>query len=295
MAKESKKAIAKSREKKSGKIEGKGCCGIRKALRVPMHKDFKLSELDPESTPCAPKKREAEDGVGETHARLNELQEILFAESKHAVLVVLQAMDTGGKDGTIRGVFGPMNPQGVRVTSFRQPTPEELAHDFLWRIHNAVPRQGMIGIFNRSHYEDVLVVRVHEWVPMDEIEKRYDQINAFEKHLSENGVTILKFCLHISKEEQKQRLQDRLDRPDKHWKFSTGDLAERELWDNYMAVYERALRKCSTPWAPWYVVPANRKWYRDFAVEQILLDTLEDMNLCYPEPEAGLDKIVIGD
>lgn len=295
MAKKTKKTEGKRVEKKAEKRRKSPCGDIREALRVPVDKAFKLGKVDPMSTPCAVEKGDAEDALDATHERLNELQEILYAEAKHAVLVVLQAMDTGGKDGTIRRVLGPLNPQGVRVSSFKQPTPEELAHDFLWRIHQEVPAKGMIRIFNRSHYEDVLVVRVHGMVPESEINRRYEQINTFERSLSENGVTILKFCLHISKEEQKQRLQDRLDRPDKHWKFSSGDLAERELWDNYMDAYETALSRCSTPWAPWYVVPANRKWYRDFAVGHILLDTLEDMDLRYPEPEAGLDKIVVGD
>lgn len=268
---------------------------IREALRVPTDKSLKLGSVDPASTPCAPDKDEARDALESIHKRINELQEILYAEAKHAVLVVLQAMDTGGKDGTIRNVFGPLNPQGIRVTSFKQPTPEELAHDYLWRVHQEAPGKGMIRIFNRSHYEDVLVVRVHGWVDKAEIERRYQQINTFEKHLSENGVAILKFCLHISKDEQKERLQDRLSRPDKHWKFSSGDLAERELWDKYTSAYEKALAQCSTPWAPWYLIPANRKWYRDYAVARIVLQTLEDMDLRYPEPEKGLDKIVIGD
>ena len=268
---------------------------IREALRVPPDKGLKLGKVDPSSTPCAPDKDEAQESLGSAHEQLDELQEVLYAEAKRAVLVVLQALDTGGKDGTIRRVFGPLNPQGIRVTSFKQPTPEELAHDYLWRVHQEAPGKGMIRIFNRSHYEDVLVVRVHGWVDKAEIERRYQQINTFEKHLSENGVAILKFCLHISKDEQKERLQDRLSRPDKHWKFSSGDLAERELWDKYTSAYEKALAQCSTPWAPWYLIPANRKWYRDYAVARIVLQTLEDMDLRYPEPEKGLDKIVIGD
>ena len=286
---------AKAAKEEAQKQEAPSCDDIREALRVSTDKSLKLDKVDPASTPCAPDKDEGKDALDSIHKRLNELQEILYAEAKHAILVVFQALDTGGKDGTIRRALGPLNPQGVRVTSFKQPTPEELARDYLWRIHQETPRKGMIRIFNRSHYEDVLVVRVHGWVDKSEIERRYQQINAFEKHLSENGVTILKFYLHISKDEQKERLQDRLDRPDKHWKFSSGDLAERELWDKYMSAYGKALSQCSTPWAPWYVIPANRKWYRDYAVGRILLHTLEDLDLHYPEAEEGLDRIVIGD
>jgi PPK2 family polyphosphate:nucleotide phosphotransferase len=282
--------MGKAEEKEHRRADAKR---LAEELLVSPGGSLRLDRIDPDGKPCGLEKEEAREALDKVHERLNELQEILYAEAKRAVLVVLQAMDTGGKDGAIRRVFGPLNPQGVRVTGFRQPTPEELAHDFLWRIHLEAPRKGMIRVFNRSHYEDVLVARVHKLADKQEIERRYEQINAFEKHLAENGVTILKFYLHISKDEQKQRLQDRLDRPDKHWKFSSGDLAERELWDKYMTAYEKALTQCSTPWAPWYVIPANRKWCRDYAVGHILLDTLEDMDLQYPEPEAGLDKIVI--
>ena len=266
---------------------------IARDFRVPAGDDFKLSGVDPGSSRGMADKDKAKTALAGIHARLNELQEMLYAQAEHAVLVVLQATDTGGKDGTIRRVFGPLNPQGVRVAGFKQPTAEELAHDFLWRIHRKAPRKGMIRIFNRSHYEDVLVVRVHDIVPRAEVEQRYDQINAFEKHLAENGVTILKFFLHISKDEQKKRLQRRLDRPDKHWKFNTGDLAERKLWRSYARAYERALRTCSTPWAPWYVVPADHKWYRDWVVARIFLETIERLDLEYPAPEEGLDGVVI--
>ncbi|MFW5802595.1 MAG: polyphosphate kinase 2 family protein [Verrucomicrobiota bacterium] len=266
---------------------------LKEELLVSPGEPLELDKHDPDSKPCGLEKKEARQALDSMHERLNELQEMLYAEAGRAVLIVLQAMDTGGKDGTIRKVFGPLNPQGVQVASFKQPTPEELAHDFLWRIHREIPRKGMIRIFNRSHYEDVLIARVHKLVDKNEIQRRYEQINAFEKHLADNGVTILKFYLHISKDEQKQRLQDRLDRPDKHWKFSSGDLAERKLWDEYMAAYAKALQHCSTPWAPWYVIPANRKWSRDYAIGKILLDTLEAMGLNYPQPEEGLDKITI--
>jgi len=225
--------------------------------------------------------------------RLEELQELLYAESKHRLLVVLQAMDTGGKDGTIRHVFDGTNPQGVKVASFKQPTPRELAHDYLWRVHPHTPGNGEIVIFNRSHYEDVLVVRVHALVPPEVWDRRYDQINAFEQRLVNEGTTILKFFLHISKDEQRKRLQSRLDEPTKHWKFSKGDLAERELWDAYTEAYEAVLSKTSTPWAPWFVIPADRKWYRNLAISSVLVDTLEGLDMRYPEAEEGLDDVVI--
>ncbi|MEZ4707500.1 MAG: polyphosphate kinase 2 family protein [Caldilineaceae bacterium] len=225
--------------------------------------------------------------------RLEELQELLYAENKQKVLIVLQAMDTGGKDGAIRHVFDGVNPQGVRVASFKVPTPEEMAHDYLWRVHKQTPGRGEIVIFNRSHYEDVLVVRVHELVPKEVWSRRYEQINNFERLLAEEGTTILKFYLHISPDEQKERLQARLDEPHKNWKFSTGDLAERKRWDEYMQAYEDMLRKTSTEWAPWYIIPANRKWLRNLLMSQIIVDTLAGLDMQYPAPEEGLDKIVI--
>ncbi len=218
---------------------------------------------------------------------------MLYAENKHKVLIVLQAMDTGGKDGTIRRVFEGVNPQGVKVASFKVPTAEELAHDFLWRIHKQTPANGEIVIFNRSHYEDVLVVRVHEYVTKKIWSKRYEQINAFEKTLVENGTTILKFFLHISKDEQKERLQARLDDPTKHWKFNIGDLDERKLWDDYQAAYEDVLNKTSTAEAPWYVVPANRKWYRDLVISTVLVEKLQGLKMKYPESKDNLDGVVV--
>jgi PPK2 family polyphosphate:nucleotide phosphotransferase len=226
-------------------------------------------------------------------ARLGDLQELLWADGRHKLLVVLQAMDTGGKDGVIRRVFDGVNPQGVKVASFKRPTPEELAHDYLWRVHRHVPGSGEITIFNRSHYEDVLVVRVHGLVPEERCTTRYGQINAFERTLAEEGTTILKFFLHISKDEQKGRLQARLDDPTKRWKFSLGDLDERKRWTDYQTAYEDAISATSTAWAPWYVVPANRKWYRDLVVSRVLVDTLETMDLRYPEP--SLDGVVVVD
>lgn len=224
---------------------------------------------------------------------LEALQELLYAEGKQKVLIVLQAMDTGGKDGTIRHVFEGVNPQGVDVASFKKPTPLEMAHDYLWRIHAATPSTGEIVIFNRSHYEDVLVVRVRNLVPQERWEARYEHINNFEKMLADEGTTILKFFLHISKDEQKARLQERLDRPEKNWKFAKGDLAERELWDDYQAAYEAVLERTSTDWAPWHIIPADRKWYRNLVISQIVIDQLKALNMTYPPPEEGLGDIVI--
>jgi PPK2 family polyphosphate:nucleotide phosphotransferase len=225
--------------------------------------------------------------------RLAELQERLYAESQQSLLVVLQAMDAGGKDGTIEHVFRGVNPQGVQVASFKAPTPEELAHDFLWRVHKEVPRKGDVGVFNRSHYEDVLVVRVHGYVPEDTWRKRYQHIRDFEQSLVESGTTIVKLMLHISKDEQRERLQARLDDPAKHWKFNPGDLAERDRWGDYQAAFEDAISETSTESAPWYVIPADKKWYRNWIVLRILLETLEDMDPQFPPAAEGLDGIVI--
>jgi PPK2 family polyphosphate:nucleotide phosphotransferase len=208
-------------------------------------------------------------------------------------LIVLQAMDTGGKDGVIRRVFDGVNPQGVRVASFKVPTQEELDHDYLWRVHKVTPGNGEMVIFNRSHYEDVLVVRVHNYVPPEVWKKRFEQINHFERLLAENGTTILKFFLHIDLDEQKERLQARLDDPAKRWKFRLGDLKERKLWDDYMQAYEDVLSKTSTDYAPWFIVPANRKWYRDLIVSSVLVETLQGLNMKFPEPEENLDGVVI--
>ncbi len=217
--------------------------------------------------------------------RLDALQELMYAESKHSLLVVFQAMDAGGKDSTIRNVLGPLNPQGVRVASFKQPSTLERAHDFLWRIHQQCPGGGHIGIFNRSHYEDVLVVRVKNLVEPAIWKRRFEHINAFEKLLTDEGTVIVKFFLHISRKYQRKRLQRRLDRPDKHWKFDPSDLAERAHWDAYQQAFEEALTRCSTPWAPWYVVPAERRWYRNLIVAKVLVDTLESLKMQYPEPK----------
>ena len=238
-------------------------------------------------------KKEGRAAVAALNEKLEALQELLYAEGKHKVLIVLQAMDTGGKDGTIRRVFEGVNPQGVRVASFKVPTKEELAHDYLWRVHQETPGNGQMVIFNRSHYEDVLVVRVHKLVPPEVWKKRFDQISQFERLLAENGTTILKFYLHIDLDEQKERLQARLNEPDKNWKFSLGDLEERKLWPDYMAAYEDVLSKTSTEYAPWYIVPANRKWYRDLVISSVLVETLEELKMKFPEPEDNLDGVVI--
>ncbi|OGN95578.1 MAG: polyphosphate kinase 2, partial [Chloroflexi bacterium RBG_13_50_21] len=223
--------------------------------------------------------------------RLSELQAVMYAENKHALLIVLQAMDGGGKDGTIHHVMAAMNPQGCSVESFKVPTAEELAHDYLWRIHEHTPRKGHITVFNRSHYEDVLVVRVHNLVSKDIWSKRYNEINAFERQLVNSGTTVVKFFLHIDKEEQLKRFRDRLDEADKQWKISASDYTEREYWDDYQQAYMDALGKCSFNYAPWYVIPANHKWFRDLAVSQILVDTLETLNMKYPEPSVDLVSI----
>ena len=254
-----------------------------------------LKDVDPGGAGEVKSKKEARSLILADHQELIRLQDVLYAEGKHSLLIVIQAMDTGGKDGVIRHVMSGVNPQGCIVTPFKVPTAEELAHDYLWRIHKVVPPRRMIGIFNRSHYEDVLVVRVHSLVPKEVWSKRYDQINAFERHLADNGVTILKFFLHISKAEQKVRLQDRLDDPNKRWKFSTGDLKERELWDDYMAAYEDMLNLTSTKWAPWHVIPANRNWYQNLAVGRIIVETLKGFDMKYPQPAEKLDGIVIPD
>jgi PPK2 family polyphosphate:nucleotide phosphotransferase len=225
--------------------------------------------------------------------RLIELQRRMYAEDKHKLLVVLQAMDAGGKDGTIRRVFQGVNPQGVRVTSFKAPSKEELAHDFLWRVHEAVPARGMIGVFNRSHYEDVLIVRVDSLVPESVWRPRFEQINQFEKLLVDTGTKLLKFYLHISKEEQRERFQARVDDPEKHWKFSLEDLDKRKQWDQYMKAYEEMLRLTTTDWAPWYVIPADQKWYRNLAVVGVIVKALEQLDPQYPPAETDLSQVVV--
>lgn len=262
--------------------------------RVKPGEKINLSKIDPaETSQYDGKKDDALLDMQKLTARLEALQELLYAEHKHRLLIVLQAMDTGGKDGIIRRVFEGVNPQGVQVANFKAPTVEELDHDYLWRVHKRTPAKGEIVIFNRSHYEDVLVVRVHSLVPKETWQRRYDQINAFEQMLAEEGTTILKFYTHISKEEQKERLQARLDDPTKHWKFNIKDLDERKLWDEYMQAYEDMLNKTSTKHAPWYVIPGDKKWYRDYVIANILIDTLEGFNMQYPRLAQDPKSIVI--
>ena len=250
-----------------------------------------MPSVDPESTPgFKGGKQRALSQVKRDEPKLFDLQGRLFAEGKQSLLVVLQGMDTSGKDGTITHVVGNFNPQGVDITAFKQPTAEERRHNFLWRIRKHVPAPGDIAIFNRSHYEDVLIVRVHNLAPANVIEKRYGEINAFEKELVKAGTKIVKFCLHISYDEQRQRLIDRLKDPDKHWKFKENDIDERALWDDYMSAYSIAITRCSE--VPWYVIPANHKPYRNWAVSKILRETLEEMNPQFPQPRLNVKRLL---
>lgn len=263
-----------------------------RASAVPVGAKVDLSDYDPDEK-GGWDKAAARQQLQANLARMAELQEMLYAEGKHSLLIVLQAMDAGGKDSTIRHVMDGFNPQGCHVYPFGVPSKEELAHDFLWRVHAHTPQQGHVSIFNRSHYEDVLVVRVNELVPETVWKARYEHINAFERLLADSGVTIVKFFLHISKDEQKERFEDRLNRKDKQWKFNPGDLVTRDRWDDYMRAFEDAIAKCNKPWAPWYIVPANRKWYRNLVVSTVLVETLESLDLRYPSPAEGIDKLKI--
>ena len=252
----------------------------------------KLRLKDRDSSDTFGKKRD-DKAHAKTLARLRELQHLLYADKRYALLIVLQGLDASGKDGTIRHVMSGVNPQGCEVTSFKAPSTEELAHDFLWRIHKAVPFRGNIGIFNRSHYEDVLIVRVHDLVHPEVWKKRYRQINDFERMLAENGVTILKFFLHISKEEQKNRFEARIQDSSRNWKLSLPDFEERQHWDDYTEAYEDALRKCSTDLAPWYVIPSDRKWFRNYLVAELIVRALDRMRLKYPAPTVDISKVVL--
>ncbi len=263
--------------------------------RVEPGAGIRLADVDPDESEHFSKKKDVVPELERNRERIAELQSRLYAENRRSVLLVLQAMDTGGKDGTIKHVFEGVNPQGCQVSSFKAPSAEEAAHDFLWRYHQHVPSRGMIGIFNRSHYEDVLVVRVKELVPEEVWRPRYQVINQFEHALTLSGVTVLKFYLHISKDEQKRRLESRLADPDKRWKFSANDIRERRHWDAYMGAFEEAISNTSTEHAPWYVVPANNKWYRNLVIARTIADTLEAMDPQYPAPEEGLDAVAIDD
>lgn len=245
----------------------------------------RLAERSTDDGDAHPGGKEAgKEALASCNERLYDLQQLLYADGRHRLLVVLQGMDTSGKDGTIKHVFRHVNPLGVQVANFKRPSEEELAHDYLWRVHTHTPAAGNITIFNRSHYEDVLVTRVHGLVAEDRIERRYDHLVDFERMLVDEGTTVVKFFLHISADEQRERLQERVDNPAKRWKFEHGDVAERARWDDYQRAYEVALRRTSTVEAPWYVVPSDRKWFRNLVVSTVLIDTLEAMDLAYPEP-----------
>lgn len=256
-------------------------------------KPIEIRELPTDGKQFNDDRKQVEKEFKKLRKEFIELQACLYAEDKHKLLIVLQAMDAGGKDGTIRNMLEGVNPQGVRVQSFKAPTHHELAHDYLWRVHKVVPARGMIGVFNRSHYEDVLVVRVENFVPETVWRKRYAQINEFEELLSETGTTILKFFLHISLDEQKERFQDRIDVQSKNWKFSLDDLEKRKKWETYMDAYEEMLNQCTTECAPWHAIPANRKWYRNLAIMQTIVDTLRRLDPQYPDQEDDLSNVVI--
>lgn len=263
--------------------------------KLEVGKKTKIKDLSTRGRDFMDDRKAAEKEFKELRVELAEWQNRLYSENKQKLLIVLQAMDAGGKDGTIRKVFQGVNPQGVRVSSFKKPTSKELAHDFLWRIHRQVPAKGMIRIFNRSHYEDVLVVRVHDIVPQSVWEPRFDRINEFEKLLTDSGTRILKFFLHISTEEQKERFEDRINIPEKHWKFDADDLNKRKLWHQYMEAFEDVLNRTNTESAPWYAIPADNKWYRNLVIQRAIVSTLRDMNPQYPTQEDDLSKYVVED
>ncbi len=266
--------------------------GFAAQFRAEGGRKFSLAAHDPRSDKAFDDKDKAKQQTEEDAEAINQLQDRMFAEGKQALLVVLQGMDCSGKDGTVRAVFNPSGPLGVHVKSFKVPSEEERAHDYLWRVHQAVPAKGYIGIFNRSHYEDVLVVKVEKFAAAEAIERRYDEINAFESLIAKSGTRILKFMLNISKKEQAERLQERVDDPSKQWKFNPGDLATRAKWDEYMAAYETAVQRCSSEHAPWHIIPADRNWVRNAAIARIVRATLEDMNPKYPGPDGWDPKTV---
>jgi len=262
-----------------------------KKFRVEPGRKINLEKVDADFRPDGLDRDEAEERFRELTRELRDLQHLMYAENRRSLLIVLQGRDAAGKDGTIRHVFGPMNPQGTHVTSFKVPSKEELAHDFLWRCHRAAPKRGTVGIFNRSHYEDVLVVRVHDLVPKEAWSKRYDHINAFESLLADKGTVILKFYLHIDRDEQLERFRKRIDNAKKNWKISDADYTERPFWDAYTEAFEEALSKCSTKHGPWFVIPANRKWARNLVIAEIVADALRKLEMRYPEPDVDMDEI----
>jgi PPK2 family polyphosphate:nucleotide phosphotransferase len=266
---------------------------MRDLLRAQQHDGrFRMADIDASATPGMKSRKQLKRDLKRFRSRLFNLQERLFSEQKRSVLLVLQGMDTSGKDGTITHVIGNLNPQGVSISTFKQPTPEERRHGFLWRIRKRLPAKGLVGIFNRSHYEDVLIARVHDLAKPPVIEQRYGVINRFEKELVRGGTTVVKICLHISYDEQRSRLLERLRDPDKHWKFHETDIDERAFWDDYMSAYSIAMTQCSTQWAPWYVVPANDKDYRNWAISRILLETFEQMDPQYPRPKLDIPRLL---
>ena len=266
---------------------------IKSPYAVKPGKKLNLSKLDTADRGDFKDKDDALPAMEKNLQKLNKLQNVMYAEAKRSLLVVFQAMDAGGKDGAVDHVFSGINPQGCQVTSFKAPSHEELAHDYLWRIHAATPRRGMIGIFNRSHYESVLIERVKDLAPKSAWSKRYEHINAFEKLLADEGTIILKFFLHISRKEQKSRMESRIEDPSKNWKFSAQDLEERKRWPEYMKAYQDALEKCSTEHAPWFVVPADHKWFRNWVISDTIARTLETLDMKYPPPIPGIEKIEV--
>ncbi|MGH7761425.1 MAG: PPK2 family polyphosphate kinase [Candidatus Dormibacteraceae bacterium] len=266
---------------------------IRNLLQArPQDGRFRMADVDADSTPGLNTRKRVSRDLKKHRAQLFNLQERLYAEHKRSLLIVLQGMDTSGKDGTVTHVIGGMNPEGVNITSFKQPTPEERRHGFLWRIRKRLPDDGAIGIFNRSHYEDVLIARVHALAKPPIIERRYGVINRFERELVRSGTRVVKFCLHISYDEQRRRLLERLRDSDKNWKFKETDIDERAFWDDYMSAYSIAITQCSTPWAPWYVIPANDKDYRNWAISRVLIEVMNEMSPQYPHPRLDIPRLV---
>jgi PPK2 family polyphosphate:nucleotide phosphotransferase len=259
--------------------------------RIEPGSKVRIGDLDPDATPLCGDKSGGKEKSAAIAERLGKLQELLYAEHVHKILIVLQGMDTSGKDGTVRHVMSGVSPAGVHVVSFKTPSREELDHDFLWRVHAKTPGNGEIAVFNRSHYEDVLVVRVHELVKEKVWRKRYEQINAFEETLAAAGTVILKFFLNISRDEQRKRLQERIDDPTKHWKFQHGDIEERKLWDDYMKAYEDMLEKTSTEHAPWYAIPSDAKWYRNLVIGAVIVETLESLGMAYPKTDLSKEVV----